>query len=193
MHNPCISCWLDDVDECIGLAAAEWYHTDVPRKVMKELMQRSDQPAIRDTNILYGCMIAFAAGGIALWGTWWCVPFWAAYGVLYGSASDSRWHECSHGTAFKTPWMNDAVYQIASFHPEYRFADADADDAANYTNRSPYPMLHLLREASLESAIANYPDADAIPDNNIAKARALGSDYWLKLMSGLHSTDLPSR
>ena len=98
-----------------GLAAAEWYHTDVPRKVMKDLMQRTDGPAIRDTIILYGAMIALAAGGIALWGTWWCVPFWLAYGVLYGSASDSRWHECGHGTAFKTPWMNNAVYEIASF------------------------------------------------------------------------------
>ena len=46
---------------------------------------------------------------------WLSVPFWLAYGVLYGSASDSRWHECGHGTAFKTPWMNDAVYQIACF------------------------------------------------------------------------------
>lgn len=98
-----------------GLAAAEWYHTEVPRKVMKDLMQRSDSPALRDTIILYGCMVTFAAGGIFLWGTWWCVPFWVAYGVLYGSASDSRWHECGHGTAFKTPWMNNVVYQIASF------------------------------------------------------------------------------
>ncbi len=99
----------------IGLAAAEWYHTEVPRKVMKDLMQRSDQPAIRDTVILYGCMIAFAAAGIALWPSLWSIPFWLAYGVLYGSASDSRWHEASHGTAFKTPWMNTAVYEIASF------------------------------------------------------------------------------
>ncbi len=87
----------------------------------------------------------------------------------------------------------EGVYQVASFHPDYRFADADADDPANYTNRSPYPMLHLLREDGLEAAIASYPDPNAIPENNIAKARALGSDYWLKLMSGLHSTDLPSR
>lgn len=98
-----------------GLAAAEWYHTDVPRKVMKDLMQRSDQPAIRDTVILCGCMIAFAAIGVALWPSWWSLPFWLAYGVLYGSASDSRWHECGHGTAFKTAWMNNAVYEIASF------------------------------------------------------------------------------
>ena len=98
-----------------GLAAAEWYHTEVPRKVMKELMQRSDQPAIRDTALYYGLMILFAVLGIALWPTWWSAPFWLAYGVLYGSASDSRWHECQHGTAFKTKWMNEAVYQIACF------------------------------------------------------------------------------
>ena len=98
-----------------GLAAAEWYHTDVPRKVMKELMQRSDAPAIRDTILLYGAMVLFAGLGIWLWPSLWSVPFWLAYGTLYGSASDSRWHECQHGTAFKTPWMNDVVYQIACF------------------------------------------------------------------------------
>jgi fatty acid desaturase len=98
-----------------GLAAAEWYHTDVPRKVMKDLMQRRDGPALRDTVLLYGAMILFAGIGIALWPSWWSAPFWLAYGVLYGSASDSRWHECQHGTAFKTSWMNTVVYQIACF------------------------------------------------------------------------------
>ncbi len=98
-----------------GLAAAEWYHTDIPRKQMKELMQRSDQPAIRDTVILFACMVLFAAIGIAIWPSWWSTPFWLAYGVLYGSAMDSRWHECSHGTAFKTRRYNDWLYQIASF------------------------------------------------------------------------------
>ena len=98
-----------------GLASAEWYHSDVPRKTMKELMQRADHPAMRDTLIWLGVLIVSAAGGIAFWGTWWCVPFFAVYGVFYASASDSRWHECGHGTAFKTRWMNDVVYQIASF------------------------------------------------------------------------------
>ena len=101
-----------------GLAAAEWYHTEVPRKVMKELMQRKDGPAIRDTAIWLGSMAVLAGIAVALWlggHPWLSVPFWLAYGVLYGSASDSRWHESSHGTAFKTPWMNDWVYQIACF------------------------------------------------------------------------------
>jgi len=99
----------------IGLAAAQWYHSEVPRREMKELMQRSDSPAIRDTVVLFGAMILFAGLGVALWPSLWSLPFWLAYGVLYGSAMDSRWHECSHGTAFKTPWMNSAVYEIASF------------------------------------------------------------------------------
>ncbi|MFZ7091351.1 fatty acid desaturase family protein [Primorskyibacter sp. 2E233] len=98
-----------------GLAAADWYHTDVPRKEMKELMKRSDGPAIRDTIILFGAMILFAGIGIALWPSFWSAPFWLAYGVLYGSAMDSRWHECGHGTAFKTRKYNDWLYQIASF------------------------------------------------------------------------------
>jgi uncharacterized protein len=75
----------------------------------------------------------------------------------------------------------EGVYQVASFHPEYRFADAEPDDAGNYTNRSPYPMLHLLREASLDTAIDNYPDIDSIPDNNMKKARALGVDFFRAL------------
>jgi len=77
----------------------------------------------------------------------------------------------------------EGVYQVASFHPDYCFADADADDAANYTNRSPYPMLHLLREASLDIAIDNYPDIDLIPVSNMKKARALGADYFRDLLS----------
>jgi fatty acid desaturase len=98
-----------------GLKSAEWYHTEVPRKDMKELMKRVDGPAIRDTLIWLGLMLLFAAGAWLFWPSWWSVPFLLAYGVLYGSATDSRWHECGHGTAFKTAWMNTVVYQIACF------------------------------------------------------------------------------
>jgi fatty acid desaturase len=99
----------------IGLAAAEWYHTDVPRETMRELMQRDDGPAIRDTLIWFALLIVSGGGGALLWGSWWCVPFFFVYGVLNGSASDSRWHEMGHGTAFKTAWMNRVVYQVACF------------------------------------------------------------------------------
>jgi fatty acid desaturase len=98
-----------------GLASAEWYHSDVPRKEMKALMQRRDGPAIRDTAIWLGSMALCAGVAISLWPDPWSLAAFLAYGVLYGSATDSRWHECGHGTAFKTRWMNDAVYQLASF------------------------------------------------------------------------------
>jgi fatty acid desaturase len=98
-----------------GLVAAEWYHTEVPRQTMKRLMKRRDGPAMRDTAVWIFLHVALAAGGIYFWGSWICIPFWLSYGVLYGSACDSRWHECGHGTAFRTRWMNDVVYQIASF------------------------------------------------------------------------------
>lgn len=70
----------------------------------------------------------------------------------------------------------EGVYQIASFHPDYQFGGTEHDDAENFTNRSPYPMLHLIREASLEQAVADYPDADKIPERNIALAQRLGRD-----------------
>ena len=103
------------VAEAAGLAAAAWYHTALDRKEMKAIMKRSDSPALRDTAVWWGLMLACAAGGVSFWGGMTAVPFFAVYGVLYGSASDSRWHECGHGTAFKTFWMNNVVFQIASF------------------------------------------------------------------------------
>ncbi|WP_394181605.1 DUF1415 domain-containing protein [Marinomonas posidonica] len=68
----------------------------------------------------------------------------------------------------------EGVYQLATFHPDYCFAGAEEEDVSNYTNRSPYPMLHILREASLDKAIEFYGDTSQIPDENIAKMEALG-------------------
>jgi fatty acid desaturase len=98
-----------------GLANAQWYVCPLPRERLKALMRRKDGPAIRDTLIWSAALIATGGLGWTFWGDWWAVPFFAVYGVLYGSAADSRWHECSHGTAFRTRWLNDAVYGIASF------------------------------------------------------------------------------
>ncbi|MEO6168731.1 MAG: DUF1415 domain-containing protein [Chitinophagales bacterium] len=68
----------------------------------------------------------------------------------------------------------EGVFQVASFHPMYLFEGADEDDPANYTNRSPYPMLQLLREASLTIAIDSHPDPEGIPERNISYARKKG-------------------
>jgi uncharacterized protein len=76
----------------------------------------------------------------------------------------------------------DGVLQIASFHPQYRFADAAADDPANNSNRSPFPMLHLLREASVEQAVKAFPDAAHIYQRNIETLRDLGADGFAALM-----------
>ncbi len=67
-------------------------------------------------------------------------------------------------------------FQIASFHPDYQFADTQFEDAENYTNRSPWPMLHILREASLEAAIAAHSDVNGIPERNIALMETLGAE-----------------
>ena len=142
-----------------GLAAAEWYHSDVSRKDMKALMKRSDGPALRDTSILYGLMICFALVGIALWPSLWSLPFWLAYGVLYGSASDSRWHECGHGTAFRTPWMNDVVYHISSFmmvrNPyTWRWSHARHHTDTYIIGRDP--ELLMMRPPALVSIVINF-------------------------------------
>lgn len=71
--------------------------------------------------------------------------------------------------------------QIASFHPDFQFGDAQMDAIENFTNRSPYPTLHLLRASSIERAVAAFPDAAAIYENNIATLRRLGHEGWRKL------------
>ncbi len=76
-------------------------------------------------------------------------------------------------------------FQLAHFHPDYLFEGEDPDDASHFTNRSPYPMLHLLREADLEQALKNYPNPETIPENNIAKARDLGQAYFIHYLQQL--------
>lgn len=78
--------------------------------------------------------------------------------------------------------------QVASFHPDYQFADTDFDSAENFTNRSPFPMLHLLREASVERAIHSYTDIDTIPQRNIERMQELGSAYLKSRLLALQAT-----
>jgi len=85
----------------------------------------------------------------------------------------------------------EGIYQIASFHPDYHFEFSEPsseDDAANYTNRSPFPMLHLLRESSIERAIATFPDPENIPTRNIQKTRQLGAETLSALLAQCRRT-----
>jgi len=77
----------------------------------------------------------------------------------------------------------DGIVQIASFHPDYQFFGSKPDDIDNYTNRSPYPILHLLRESSIEQAVENYPDTDDIYQKNIDTLHRLGLAGWKKLFT----------
>ena len=78
----------------------------------------------------------------------------------------------------------EGIFQVATFHPAYVFAGAGLNDAANYTNRSPYPMLHILREESVSRAVDSIPGAHKIPERNIAFARQKGLVYMQTLLAG---------
>src|ERR1700751_1196430 len=144
------------------LAGGAWFRSAVPRKRMKELMRRSDYPAVRDTTIWLSLILLFGGLGITfwlVWHSWWAVPFFLAYGVLVGSTSDSRWHESGHGTAFKTRWIDQGLYQLASFmimwdpttcwwshtrhHPDTLVVGRD-------------PEIAVMRPARLAKLLVNY-------------------------------------
>lgn len=72
--------------------------------------------------------------------------------------------------------------QIANFHPQFQFAGTELNEMGNYTNRSPYPILHLIREASIDRAVSQFPDASVIFERNIALMEKLGPDGWRLLM-----------
>jgi len=98
-----------------GLAEATWYASPVPKEKMRELLERRDGPAFRDTLLWFALILGSGVCGFFLWGSWWAVFPFAVYSILYASTSGSRWHESGHGTAFKTDWMNDVLYEVASF------------------------------------------------------------------------------
>ena len=79
----------------------------------------------------------------------------------------------------------EGIFQLASFHPDYCFSETEPEDPSNYTNRSPWPMLHIIREASLENALAHYPEPEKIPERNIGLTRELGQPFLQQLLEAL--------
>jgi MocE subfamily Rieske [2Fe-2S] domain protein len=107
----------DSAQEAVrkGLAEADWYASPIPKEKMRELLTRKNGPAIRDTIIWFSLLIVTGFLGYMWWGTWLAIIPFAIYGIVYASSSDSRWHEASHGTAFKSDWLNNALYEVACF------------------------------------------------------------------------------
>ena len=89
-------------------------------------------------------------------------------------------------------WGFSGTYQLASFHPEYVFDGSNVDDAENYTNRSPYPLLHLIREADITRYMKKEEDAEKIFSHNIEKAKALGCPYFEGVLDAIKK-DKPAR
>ncbi len=98
-----------------GLAEADWYRPPIDPARLSELTVRTNARAARDTILWLVLLAGTGTAAWFAWGTWWALPAFLAYGGLYGGAADSRWHEMGHGTAFRTGWLNDAVYYLASF------------------------------------------------------------------------------
>ncbi|MGL1956743.1 MAG: DUF1415 domain-containing protein [Colwellia sp.] len=80
----------------------------------------------------------------------------------------------------------EGVFQLASMHPEYCFADESFDDASNFTNRSPYPVIHIIREASMERVLSVYKNPEQIPENNITLAHQKGADFFKNVLQRIH-------
>ena len=103
------------VAESAGLAGADWYRSPVDRDELLTIMQRSDRRATLDTLLWLVLLAASGTWLVLTWLSWWTLPAMFLYGTLYGSASDARWHECGHRTAFKSKTANLVVYHVASF------------------------------------------------------------------------------
>jgi Na+-transporting NADH:ubiquinone oxidoreductase subunit F len=149
-----------------GLAEADWYQCQVPRATMRSLLERRDGPAIRNT-LLWFCLI-FASGyaTYAMWGSWWAAVPYAIYSVLYASTSDSRWHETGHGTAFKTDWLNNALYEVASFmvmreSTVWRWSHARHHSDTIIVGRDP--EIVVPRPADLKAMIFSFFNLSAYP------------------------------
>lgn len=99
----------------LGLVDADWYRSPIAPEEMAKLLQRRNWPAIRDTLLWFAILISSGALGAYLWPSPWAIVPFLVYGVIYATTSDSRWHESSHGTPFKTDWLNVALYEISSF------------------------------------------------------------------------------
>lgn len=149
-----------------GLAEADWYQCPVPRPVLRKLLERRDGPAIRDTLIWFALLGLSGWATWALWPGWWAILPYLVYAVLYGSVSDSRWHESGHGTAFKTDWLNSALYELASFmvlreSTVWRWSHTRHHSDTVIVGRDP--EIHVPRPPDIPSILMGFFDLKVYP------------------------------
>lgn len=166
-----------------GLVNADWYKCELPRPVLKALMKRDDAQAIRDTLLWYGLLLGsgalFGYGWWAGWPAGWLLAAYFLYATLYSSPADSRWHESGHGTAFKTRWMNDLLYQLASFQvwrrpTRWRWSHARHHTDTLVTGRDP--EFNVTLPASIPTLLLNILALKNVPRELAGVLRnALGS------------------
>jgi Na+-transporting NADH:ubiquinone oxidoreductase subunit F len=163
-----------------GLAEAAWYCPPVPKEKMRELLQRRDWPAVCDTLLWFALIIGSGSVAYRWWSAgnpWAFVPF-LMYGTLYASSSDSRWHETGHGTAFESDWLNDALYEIASFMlmreaTVWRWTHTRHHSDTNIVGRDP------------EIAVRTPPDVPGLILNEFFGLKNIPHYFWNLL---LHSS-----
>ena len=102
-------------DDVPSFSHDAWHMTPIARKRMKQLMRRRDLPGCVNYALWLSLLLVSGVAAYYSWGSWWAWPTFMVYGLLYGSCSDSRWHECAHGTAFRSTWLNEGFYQLTSF------------------------------------------------------------------------------
>lgn len=105
---------LDDEQIEARMEEKQWWSPDIPRSQLKALMARTDGPALWHFGLWIALLIGSGTLAVLSWGTWWAIPAFLLYGTIY-SSSDARWHECGHGTPFRTRWLNEVFYHISSF------------------------------------------------------------------------------
>ena len=104
---------LDD-DRIVERMEETWWKPKLSRQQMREIMQRRNGPAIRHYGLWFFLLAVSAYLAVVSWGTWWAIPAFLVYGTIY-SSSDASWHECGHGTPFRTHWLNEVMYHVSSF------------------------------------------------------------------------------
>ena len=149
-----------------GLVDAEWYRPPIDADRLHVLTSRNNHRAARDTIAWFALLAATGTWAWFALGSWWAVPAFTLYGALYGGAADSRWHEMGHGTAFRTGWLNDVVYYVASFmllrEPTlWRWSHARHHSDTIVVGRDP--EIAFPRPAGLWMALSTFLGVRTIP------------------------------